>query len=148
MVVYIYYKLWYTYIYNDMLWSNNFKSNKQILCGPPESLQRNPASHLDLVVHRMWRDAIRSEEQLWAAVEDRTRYLGASKVGPMMLNAPKNHQKRGFSAWKMVVESSALKHSHEHLSIQIWSNIAMLCHFEASVLTADCCFTHSTVETT
>ena len=56
------------------------------------------ASHLDLVVHRMWRDAIRSEEQLWAAVEDRTRYLGASKVGPMMLNAPKNNQKRGFSA--------------------------------------------------
>jgi hypothetical protein len=46
----------------------------------------------------MWRDAIRSEEQLWAAVEDRTRYLGASKVGPMMLNAPKNNQKRGFSA--------------------------------------------------
>ena len=27
-----------------MLWSNNFRSNKQILCGPPESLQRSVTS--------------------------------------------------------------------------------------------------------
>ena len=126
--------------------ATNFRGFPPNLWGPKEIFPHQPPWWDEGWPRRMWRDAIRSEEQLWAAVEDRS----TDPADPAETREPR---------WKMWWVFTLRKKTYQKKEVVYASKDGAWISFERDFMfggsldpgngrSADCCFTFSRVNRT